>query len=117
VDDAVQAAQKLVRIAPSRYAVIKLGERGALLYDTEEDYAKYVKGYPVEAVDSTAAGDAFTAAMTAHYLRYGDMPQAVAYANTAGALAVTHLGAQPSLPTALEVQEFCQERGLEILGV
>jgi ribokinase len=117
VDDAVQAAQKLVRIAPSRCAVIKLGERGALLYDSEEDYAKYVKGYPVEAVDSTAAGDAFTAAMTAHYLRYGDMPQAVAYANAAGALAVTRLGAQPSLPTALEVEEFCQERGLEILGV
>jgi ribokinase len=117
VDDAVQAAQKLVRIAPSRYAVIKLGERGALLYDAEQDYAKYVKGYPVEAVDSTAAGDAFTAAMAAHYLRYGDMSQAVAYANAAGALAVMRLGAQPSLPTASEVQAFIRQRGLEIIGV
>ena len=117
VDDVVQAAQKLVRIAPSRFAVIKLGERGALLYDTEQDYAKYLKGYPVQAVDSTAAGDAFTAAMTAHYLRYGDISQAVAYANAAGALAVTRLGAQPSLPTSLEVQAFVRERGLEILGV
>ena len=117
IDDAVQAAQKLVRIAPSRYAVIKLGERGALLYDAEQDYSKYVKGYPVEAVDSTAAGDAFTAAMTAHYLRYGDIAQAVAYANAAGALAVMRLGAQPSLPTAEEVEAFIRERGLEILGV
>jgi ribokinase len=117
IDDAVQAAQKLVRIAPSRYGVIKLGERGALLYDVEQDCAKYVKGYPVEAVDSTAAGDAFTAAMTAHYLRHGDMHQAVAYANAAGALAVTRLGAQPSLPTAREVAAFIHERGLEILGV
>lgn len=117
IDDAVEAAQKLVRIAPSRYAVIKLGERGALLYDAEQDYSKYVKGYPVEAVDSTAAGDAFTAAMTAHYLRYGDIHQAVAYANAAGALAVTRLGAQPSLPTAREVEAFLRERGPEILGV
>jgi ribokinase len=117
VDDAVQAAQKLVRIAPSRYAVIKLGERGALLYDSEQDYAKYVKGYPVEAVDSTAAGDAFTSAMTAHYLRYGDISQAVAYANAAGALAVMRLGAQPSLPAASEVRAFIQERDMEILGV
>jgi ribokinase len=117
IDDAVQAAQKLVRIAPSRYAVIKLGERGALLYDAAQDYAKYVKGYPVEAVDSTAAGDAFTAAMTAHYLRFGDMGQAVAYANAAGALAVMRLGAQPSLPTAQEVEAFIRERGREILGV
>ncbi len=117
VDDAVEAAQKLVRIAPSRFAVIKLGQRGALLYDAEQDYAKYLKGYPAEAVDSTAAGDAFTAAMTAHYLRYGDLPQAVAYANAAGALAVTRLGAQPSLPMAREVQAFIRERGLEIPGV
>jgi ribokinase len=117
IDDAVQAAQKLVRIAPSRFAVIKLGERGALLYDAEQDYAKYVKGYPVEAVDSTAAGDAFTAAMTAHYLRHRDLAQAVAYANAAGALAVMRLGAQPSLPTRGEVQTFIRERGLEILGV
>jgi ribokinase len=117
IDDAVEAAQKLVRIAYSRYAVIKLGERGALLYDAEQDYSKYVKGYPVEAVDSTAAGDAFTAAMTAHYLRYGDIHQAVAYANAAGALAVMKLGAQPSLPTVQEVGAFIRERGLEILGV
>jgi sugar/nucleoside kinase (ribokinase family) len=115
--EAVEAAQKLVRIVPSRYAVIKLGQRGALLYDAEQDYAKYLKGYPVQAIDSTAAGDAFTAAMTAHYLRFGDLPQAVAYANAAGALTVTRLGAQPSLPTTREVQEFIRERGLEILGV
>jgi ribokinase len=117
IDDVIQAAQKLVQISPSRYAVIKLGERGALIYDAEQDYSKYVRGYSVEAVDSTAAGDAFTAAMTTHYLRYGDMTEAVAYANAAGALAVTRLGAQTSLPTTGEVHAFIRERGLEILGV
>jgi ribokinase len=117
VDDALEAAQKLLRIAPSRYAVIKLGHRGALLYDAEQDTGEYLKGYPVETVDTTAAGDAFTAAMTAHYLRYGDLHHAVAYANAAGALAVTRLGAQPSLPAAPEVGGFIRERGLEINGV
>jgi ribokinase len=116
VDDALEAAQKLVRIAPSRYAVIKLGHRGALLYDAERDTGEYLGGYPVEAVDSTAAGDAFTAALTAHYLRHRDLHDAVAYANAAGALAVTRLGAQPSLPTTPEVQAFIRERGLEIRG-
>jgi ribokinase len=117
VDDAVQAAQRLVQIVPSRYAVIKLGERGALVYDTEQDLPKYLEGHPVEAVDTTAAGDAFTAAMTAHYLRFSDLPEAVRYANAAGALAVTRLGAQPSLPTEQQVRAFVRDRGLEILGV
>jgi ribokinase len=114
IDDAVEAAGRLLQIAPSRYAVIKLGERGALLYDGQQDQPQYVKGHAVEAVDSTAAGDAFTAAMTAHYLRHGDILEAVRYANAAGAVAVTRLGAQPSLPTAQQVQAFIQERGSEI---
>jgi ribokinase len=117
IDDAVEAAGRLLRIAPSRYAVIKLGGRGALLYDGEQDQPQYVRGHAVEAVDSTAAGDAFTAAMTAHYLRHGDILEAVRYANAAGAVAVTRLGAQPSLPTAQQVRAFLQERGLEIAGV
>ncbi|UCF98835.1 MAG: ribokinase [Spirochaetaceae bacterium] len=117
VDDAVEAAGRLVRITQSRYAVIKLGERGALIYDAEQDQPEYIKGYPVQAVDSTAAGDAFTAAMTAHFLRYGELAEAVRYANAAGALAVTRLGAQPSLPTGEQVRTFVRERGLEIFGV
>ena len=116
VDEAARAARRLVEIAPSRYAVIKLGERGALIYDSNRDSSKYVAGYSVEAVDSTAAGDAFTAALTVHYLRYQDLLQAVRYANAAGAVAVTRLGAQPSLPTEQQVRGFIRKRGLEILG-
>jgi ribokinase len=116
VDEAARAARRLVEIAPSRYAVIKLGERGALVYDSERDRSEYIAGYPVHAVDSTAAGDAFTAAATAHYLCYHDLLQAVRYANAAGAVAVTRLGAQPSLPTEQQVAEFIRQRGLEIPG-
>ena len=113
----MQAAGQLVRIAQSRYAVIKLGARGALLYDSEEDHPRYIKGFAVEAKDSTAAGDAFTAAVAAHYLRFGDLAEAVRYGNAAGALSVTRVGAQPSLPTSEQVRGFLRERGVEVLGV
>jgi ribokinase len=116
VDATARAARRLVEIAPSRYAVIKLGNRGALVYDREQDSSEHIAGYAVDAVDSTAAGDAFTAALTAHYLRYQDLVQAVRYANAAGAVAVTRLGAQPSLPTGQQVRQFIRQRGLEILG-
>ncbi len=115
VDESAKAARRLVEIAPSRYAVIKLGGRGALIYDSERDSSEYIGGYAVDTVDSTAAGDAFTAALTAHYLRHRDLVQAVRYANAAGAVAVTRLGAQPSLPTEQQVRQFIRRQGLGIL--
>jgi ribokinase len=55
-------------------------------------------------VDTTAAGDAFTAALTLEYLRNGkDIKAAVTYANTAAAIAITRKGASSSVPTEEEV--------------
>jgi ribokinase len=105
-EQAARAAARLLEITGSRYAVLKLGERGALLYPGEGGGAQHVPPFQVKAVDSTAAGDAFTAAMTAHYLRHGTLAEAVRYANAAAALSVTRLGAQPSMPTAAEVERF-----------
>ena len=65
-----------------------------------------VPAHPVKAVDTTAAGDAFTAGMAIHYIQHGDIAAAVSYGNAAGALAVTRLGAQPSLPRADQVAQF-----------
>ncbi len=113
----LEAARRIVRITPSRYAVIKLGRRGALLYDPEIDRGEMFPALEVKAVDSTAAGDAFTAALTATYLRHGDMRRAVRYANAAGALSTTRLGAQPSLPTLPEVEAFLRDRGLDPSGL
>jgi ribokinase len=58
------------------------------------------------AVDPTAAGDAFTAELTVQLAAGVDIEEAIRYANFAGALTVTKLGAQPSLPTRAEVDEF-----------
>ncbi|MBN1838199.1 MAG: ribokinase [Spirochaetales bacterium] len=114
LESAERAARRLVEITPSRYAVLKLGERGALLFDPSTGRADLFPGVTVKPVDTTAAGDAFTAALGVHYLRHGDIAAAVPFANTVAALSVTRLGAQPSMPTLQEVRSFAAERGLEV---
>lgn len=105
LDDAVRAATLLWERSGARAVVLKLGEKGSLLR-MPEGRTEHFPAESVEVVDTTAAGDAFTAAMTIRYLQTGDLAEAVAYGNLAGALAVTRLGAQPSLPTAKEVDAF-----------
>ena len=63
-------------------------------------------------MDSTAAGDSFTGGMTVHYLKTHDIRAAIRFGSVCGALAVTKLGAQSSLPTAAEVKAFIEECGI-----
>jgi ribokinase len=81
---------------------ITLGPEGAKLLDDGEEIAV---AFPpdVEAVDGTAAGDAFTACLLVSLLEERDPDEALARACAAGALAASRFGAQPSLPTAAEV--------------
>jgi ribokinase len=81
---------------------LTLGEEGALLIDDGEEVAR-AKPPRVEAVDGTAAGDAFTACLVVSLLEGRDRQQALERACAAGALAASRPGAQPSLPTAGEV--------------
>ena len=91
-----------------KYIVLKLGERGCYVYDGRMGEA--FPSYRVQAIDSTAAGDAFTAALTYEYLRSGgDIRSACKYANAVGALTVSKYGAFPSLPTEKEVLDFILE--------
>lgn len=101
---ALDAARLLYQRACPRYVILKLGGKGALLYGG--DTHRFYPAYPVKAVDTTAAGDAFTAALTARYIETGNIDEAIKYANAAGALAVTRAGAQPSLPTAAQLECF-----------
>lgn len=99
-------AEALLRRLTARYIVLKLGSRGAYLYDTETKTGSLLPAISVKAVDSTAAGDAFTAALTLRYLDTGDMPTSIRYANAVGALTVSRAGASSSIPTADEVERF-----------
>ena len=57
-------------------------------------------------MDPTGAGDAFTAALTVQLALGVEIEDAIRYANFAGALAATKLGAQPSMPTREELEAF-----------
>ncbi len=81
---------------------LTLGADGAVLLERGEEVARAVPP-PVTAVDGTAAGDAFCAALVVSLLEGYERGAALARACAAGALAASRAGAQPSLPTAAEV--------------
>ena len=85
--------------------VVTLGAAGALLV-TGPDQIRQVPGFRVAAVDATAAGDAFNGALAVALARGDSLDAAVRYAHAVAAISVTRLGAQPSLPTANEVEAF-----------
>lgn len=84
---------------------LTLGPEGALLMDDGEEVAR-ARPPRVNAVDGTAAGDAFTACLLVSILEGRDREEALRRACAAGAIAASRPGAQPSLPTAGEVDEI-----------
>lgn len=104
----------LSEIVPSEFYVIKLGARGCYVYDTKKKEGCFIPSLKVKAVDTTAAGDAFTAALTLEYLRCGDIIRGAKYANVVGAITVGRKGASSSIPTTAEVDEFIKRNNLPI---
>ncbi len=92
--------------------VIKLGARGAFV--ATRSMRQAVPSVPVEAIDTTAAGDAFAGALAVALAEGRDLKAAVRFANAVGALKVTRMGAQPSMPTRAEVIAFARSRGIEV---
>lgn len=84
--------------------VITLGSRGCL-HMTQESVTHY-DAYKVKAVDTTAAGDAFNAALAVSLDVGKSMAEAIDFAMKVGAMTVTKEGAQPSLPLLAEVENF-----------
>jgi ribokinase len=85
---------------------LTLGAEGAVLLEDGEEVAS-AEPPAVEAVDGTAAGDAFTACLLVSLLEGRDREEALRRACAAGAIAASRFGAQPSLPTAAEVDAAC----------
>ena len=82
---------------------LTLGAEGAVLLDGGREVA-HARPPRVEAVDGTAAGDAFCAALVFSLLEGRDRAEALRRACAAGAVAASRAGAQPSLPTASELE-------------
>jgi ribokinase len=111
-ENCLKACIELNGMINAKNIVIKLSDRGCFLYDGK--YHEMLMSNNVHAVDTTAAGDAFTAALTIEYLKTKKLSHSCKYANVAGALAVTKFGAMSSLPTQAQIENFIAERDLKI---
>jgi len=84
--------------------VLTLGKQGCLMKNDKEFYS--IPAFSVKAIDTTAAGDTFCGALAAGLTRGVGWEQALKFATAASAICVTRMGAQPSIPTEKEVNEF-----------
>ena len=105
---AEQAARELLAAGPQA-VVLKRGARGALLLTVEREV--HVPAFPVEVVDTTGAGDAFSGTLTVAVAEGLPLEQAVRRANAAGALTVTRFGTMPAMPTRQEVEALLARHG------
>ena len=97
----VEAAVKLVGCG----VILKMGSRGAYVA-TKDGTRKQIEAFPVKAIDTTAAGDAFNGAFAVG-LMMGKTPiESAQFAAAAGAVSVMRIGAQPSMAKIEEVQRF-----------
>ena len=91
-----------------RNVVITLGSKGFFFRNRSEEF--WMKAFKVNVVDTTAAGDAFLGGLVTALAQNKPIQEALRFANGAGALATTKLGAQPSLPLRKELETFLQTR-------
>lgn len=107
-ESARRAAQILVKQG-ARHVVLTLGAQGSIINTPNEEY--HVSSFPVKVIDTTAAGDAFIGGLAVSLLDSSlDLPGKVRFANAAGAIATTRMGAQSSLPTRAEVEAILAGR-------
>jgi len=104
--DVELAAGRLLALGP-KTVVLKLGARGCLIVGEQGSHR--VPGFKVDAVDTTAAGDVFNGAFATALAEGGALPEAARFANAAAALSVTRPGAQNSVPSREEVNQFLTE--------
>ncbi|HEY4188558.1 MAG TPA: ribokinase [Polyangia bacterium] len=94
--EAVTRARQLIARG-ARRVLVKMGRQGALMVTEATEHL--FPAFPVEAIDTTAAGDAFNAGFAFALARGLGEAEAVRFAAATGALCVTQRGAQPSMPT------------------
>lgn len=97
-----------LRARGARAVVLKLGDQGCYYSGPEGEF--HSPAFPVDAVDSTAAGDTFNGALAVALSEGLALPDALRFANAAAALSVTRLGAQTSIPSREEVDRFLTAR-------
>lgn len=110
IESSLRASLALYKRVKCKYIVIKQGTRGAFIYD-----GKHYDTMPAmradKTVDTSSAGEAFTAALVSEYLKCGDIKAAVRYANAAGAITVTRAGGVSSIANDDEIRALLAKGG------
>lgn len=101
---AESAARELQRRG-AKDVVLKMGELGALVC-ARDGQVKRVNASKADVIDTTAAGDAFTAGLTVAICEGRSLVQAAEYGCLAGTFACTRFGAQPAMPTRAELESW-----------
>lgn len=107
LETAKAAASVLLQRGVKTAAIAKLGALGVFCATTAESF--FVPAFPVQAVDTVAAGDAFNGALAAALAEGHSLRQAVIWGAAAGALATTASGAMPSLPNRDTLNQFLKQ--------
>lgn len=107
LDGCATAALTIGRRGPT--TIVTLGA-GGVLY-AAAGAVRRLPGHAVPVVDTTGAGDAFCGALAAALSRGETIEEAIAVGNAAGALAVGHMGAAPSLPRAAAIGALRRRAG------
>lgn len=100
----LESSKILMNRSKAKYIVLKLGSRGCSVWDGEN--LRLMPAYKSNVVDTTAAGDCFTAAMALEFLRSGDIYSSCDMGNKAGSISVSRMGADASMPTVHDILNF-----------
>jgi ribokinase len=101
--DAPQLTSALRALGAGR-VVLKMGDQGCFFDDGSQQI--HVPAFAVQVRDSTAAGDTFNAGLAVALAQGKPIQEALRFASAAAAISVTRRGAQASVPTRREVDEF-----------
>lgn len=102
-----QTAKQLLERFPQAAIVLTMGSEGSVFTDGKETVVQPI--YKVQAVDTTAAGDTFTGFFISAMIRGFSAKEAMDLAARASAIAVTKIGAAPSIPVLAEVETYAAQ--------
>lgn len=103
VASATKAAAHLLKIG-IKNVIVTLGENGSLLCN--EKGSEHFRAFRAKALDTTAAGDVFNGALAVAITNGESLEKAINFAAAAAAISVTREGAQPSIPSRTEIDNF-----------
>jgi ribokinase len=102
-EEIIMAAEKLLSRGPE-IVIVTLGSRGSYIH--APGMKVFLPAFRVQAVDTTAAGDTYCGSLAVALAEGRDLSEAVKFAAAASAISVTRLGAQPSVPSRSEIDDF-----------